>query len=75
MSSFGDFLLEVKVPEDGDAQQRANDILQLMREEIGDPNEFLPDLEEICIRVSNFLDCELEFSNNGGKLKAKFIFS
>jgi hypothetical protein len=74
MKSYGKFSLEVKVPPGEDAQQRANDIMQLIREEIDDPNDFLDHLEAICQKTADFLGCKLVLTDKEGILLARFVF-
>jgi hypothetical protein len=75
MKSYGSFNLEVEVPPGANnAKQRANDIVMLMREEVGDPDDFLPSLEETCKKVAEFLECDLELEVKNDKLTARFKF-
>jgi len=74
MKSYGKFGIEVKVPPNGDANQRANDITLLLREEIADPNDFMENLEAICQKTADFFGCTLEIEDEGGILLARFIF-
>ena len=74
MKSHGKFQLEVKVPPGEDVQQKANDIIMLMREEVSDPADFLPNLEKICQDTADFLRCRLVMEEKDGILIARFIF-